>query len=484
MNGVRQINEDVMENGRTIIVTNNNINKNNLFPGTLYINPLNGDIKYLKEKEGILDWECFNFRNIFKDSSMEDSLFLDNSINGVKLIDATLTDEKIQAGTITGRKIANNTITTINIKEIDANKIIDKSITTGKICEKSITSDLLDTNSVTSDKIMAGNIKEIHIDKDVINNEHIKDKIINADKKIMNKSITSVLISDNTIETSMIKKGQITCDTIANKTITADNIKDGEITEKLIAHFAIKDEHIDSLDGSKILDRSISAKKLALSSITAGILKDGCITISKLDDELRNLINDAVSIKTNIKVNDTEYFNTAYIKGNVLISSEDDSKLTLSINGDINASGDITGSRVFNPYFADIAEAYIPQERMMAGEPVCLSKYGKLYIEKLTLNNYNRFIGFVSDNYANIFGASKEELDSGKKIPVALVGRVNVKIPYKLKADIGDYLVLVNGKFASSSSRIAASHNCMTVGRFLENKTTDTCYALCQVFPV
>ena len=76
MDGVRKINEDVMKNGRALIITTNTVNKNNLPNGTLFISN-DGDLKYLtRDNNEIPKWENFKFENIFNDQTFDDSYFL------------------------------------------------------------------------------------------------------------------------------------------------------------------------------------------------------------------------------------------------------------------------------------------------------------------------------------------------------------------------------------------------------------------------
>lgn len=483
MDGVRKINEDVMKNGRALIITTNTVNKNNLPNGTLFISN-DGDLKYLtRDNNEIPKWENFKFENIFNDQTFDDSYFLDNSFHGCKIIDDTITNKKYQDKSISSDKIMDNTIETINIKEIDASKITNKSIITSKIHEKAITNELIDDNAINSNNIKSNSITHDHLQDEIIYNNNIKNNSIIASEKIKELSITNSLLQDNIILSNNIKENEILNKHIKDNEITFDKIKAGEIKGNLIPNFAIKDNHIEAVDGSKINDNSISGKKIRRLTITNELIANNSINMQKLDDDLQRTINNSISVKNNIIINETEYLNTAWIKGNVTIASEDDSKLTLNIKGDINASGDITGGRVFNPYFADIAEGYIPTEKLYPGDAVALSLKGNLTVEKLNKDNQKRFLGFVSNEYATVFGATKKEISSNKKVPITLVGRINVSLPKALEAKIGDYLILMNGQFYVCDKFLQQTDTLKTVGKFLENKTIDMNKALCQIIP-
>lgn len=479
--GVRLINENVIKNGRSLVITDKSIDIDCLPDGSLFINPINGDIKYLKREEFEKTWARFKFENIFEKNTFDDSYFIDNSFHGSKIVDESIITDKYMNKSITSEKIADEAIQNINIKSINAEKIEDGTITTSKIHNGSITEKLLSKNSVNEFAIIENSINHNHLKKDCIDHNNIKSNAVHTDS-IELKAIDSTLLADKAVKSINIDYEQILNEHLSNQCISSDKIQKGSIKGDLIPQFAIKDDHINNVDGSKINDNSISGKKIKKASLTGELLQNNSIGILKLSDELQNLLKNSISVSENIKINEKEYFNTAIVNGNLLITSNDDSKVGLNVNGNITATGDITASRVFNPYFADIAEGYIPDGVLKPGDAVSLSKKGKLIVEKTNKINYNRFVGFVSNNYANIYGASKEDVKSETKIPVALIGRIKINLPLKLKADIGDYLYLYNGSFVSSPPN-SNIQNAMLIGRFLEDKSSNSTSCLCQVFP-
>lgn len=479
--GVRQINENVIKNGRSLIITDITVDKDNLPEGAIFVNPTNGDIKYLKRDQFFKDWAKFKFENIFEKNSFDDSYFIDNSFHGSKITDDSITTKKYMNKSITSEKIADNTIKSENIESISGNKIKNGSITTEKIHEGSITVELLSKDSINEMAIINGSINHNHLQDNCIDHNNISSRAVHNDS-IDLKCIDNTLLADKCVKSLNIDLKQILNEHLSDECISSDKIKPGAIKGQLIPQFGIKDDHIESIDGSKIIDKSISGKKIKLASLTGDLFENGSIGMLKLTDELQKVLNNSITVSENIKIGDNEYFNTAFINGNVIVSSNDDSKVNMNVNGDITATGDITASRVFNPYFADITEGYIPDEELKPGDAVSLSTKGNLFVEKTNKINYNRFIGFVSDNYADVYGASKEEILSGTKIPIALIGRIKITLPLTLTAKIGDYLYLYNGSFVSSQS-IVTSSNYILVARFLENKSYGDSNCLCQVFP-
>lgn len=151
-----------------------------------------------------------------------------------------------------------------------------------------------------------------------------------------------------------------------------------------------------------------------------------------------------------------------------------------NINGNLTVSGDIRGARVFNPYFNDYAEYFLKS-------PSCPSVYeeGDLVIldknydyECYTIVTSNRsksladrdvFIGVVSESFGQILGGEGLDTDSDNYLPVALVGRVYVKVPEGLSISRGDELVYsVTEGSVKVRSLIREDSNCKVIGTVVD----------------
>jgi hypothetical protein len=73
----------------------------------------------------------------------------------------------------------------------------------------------------------------------------------------------------------------------------------------------------------------------------------------------------------------------------------------------------------------DIAEGYIPGEKLEAGDIVAMHEDGKVY-KAVSINDC--VVGVVSNEYANCFGASEEEILAGEKVAVGMIGKIHVKV--------------------------------------------------------
>lgn len=122
-----------------------------------------------------------------------------------------------------------------------------------------------------------------------------------------------------------------------------------------------------------------------------------------------------------------------------------------TITGNLVVSGDITGARVFNPVFNDYAEYFKKSpscpEVVDAGEVVVLDDqydYESYTISSHVKGNYFRkyvVVGVVSDSYGHIVGGDGTPDDTKNYLPVALAGRVNVKVDKDLSIRRGDTLM-------------------------------------------
>jgi hypothetical protein len=479
--GIKKINELVMKDGRTLILTDFISDPIDLPEGTVFIDYTNGEMKYVNVNNSIKEWKHFNINTLFEKGSIDDVLFADNSLHAAKLIDLSIGNSKLADNSVTTNKIADKTITDskFNLNSIDADKIKDGSISTTKIHSGAITTSLITDKSVTNSKVAD---KAITIDK-MADNSVGTSTIVNGaitTSKLASSVVTNTQIADNAITSSKILAKEVKTSNIADLAVTTEKIADGAVQGKKIPAFGIKDSHIETLDGYKILDNTLAGTKLKNSTITTNLIADKAITTAKLDSNIQSELAYSLKISAAITIDGVEHYNTALITGNMVMKNSDGTSSNLNVNGNITATGDITGARVFNPYFADVAEAYYAEYPLLPGEPVSLSDKGGLRVVKTTEENIDRFLGFVSDRYASLLGGDKESIENGIMVPVCLTGRIKVKLHEDLEGEIGHYLNVFNydGLFTISKRRTNYS-----IGRLLENKKVGDNTVLCQLWP-
>lgn len=479
--GVKKINEYIMKDGRTIIVTLDNIAANKLEGGTAKILPTTGALKYVNiNGSGTKEWKNFNPVTIFDPKSITTSLLADYCVTDIKIAQNAVITSKIKNLNVTREKINDLAVNEDKIDNlaVKTGKLDNSAVTTIKIADSAVTEVKIANESVTSSKIKPGSVL----------NSHIALRTIRKDR-ILKKDITNEEIADDTITNSLMK-----ADSILSKNIKAGEVKETNIATGAVTHYKIgqyqvygdrikvegvDSDHIIKLHGSKIIDDTITNNKLCKDSVQTTQIKDLNVTMGKLETNVQTLINNAVRVVSSQSINGTTVSNAAWVKGNLYVENPTSGNVLLKVKGNIEATGDITGNRVFNPYFADLAEAYVPTEEMEAGDAVALSLEGELKIEKLTAENKDRFIGFVSNEYAQCFGATPEELKSKKKVAVTLVGRIHIAMKEDEEGKIGNYI-----KISSSGEIIITNIKSNdVVGRLLENKTARQKHVLCQLWP-
>ena len=433
--GVKKINELIMKEGRILGITKN-IAASKFEGGTFFVDPNNGTLKYNSvDASGSKAWRKFSPSKIFDDLSITRSLIDDQAINAAKLEDGSVSAIKLQDNSISSVKLQTNAVTTekINDLHVTTEKINNYAVTEHKLRDGAVTSEKLKNLAVTSDKIANLNVTNNHIAEGTIRSSKLYNKSITNDK-IADNTIVSSLLADGAVTSNKIGDSQVLSNHIAGLNIKNEHLCNACVTGNKVAKNTLSDEHMvnNSINANKILNGSIVEEKYADLSVTNRKLSNGAITINKLDDSLKALITDAIRVEGSD--------GTAKIDGD------------LRVNGNIIATGTITGSRVYNPVFADIAEAYIPTiKNMPIGQAVCLTPCGGLKVEPLTKDNAHMFIGFISDQYAACYGATSEQIKSGEMVAVALTGRIPVKMDTTNKhTRVGAFITIEQGKLVAN----------------------------------
>ena len=479
--GVKKINEWIMKDGRTIILTLDNITANKMEGGTLRVLPSQGNLHYVNiDSTGAKTWKKFEPVNIFDSKSITSDLLADGCVTNPKLAIDSVTSDKIVNQNITTDKIKNLAVTSDKLasNSVISDKLASNSVTTDKIASGAVTSSKIGNSAVTSDKIAVGNVLTTHLAERTILKDRIKRKEL-TNEEIADGTIINSLMAANSIYSSNIKAGEVKEANLATNAVTNAKIMAGAVYGNKIPTNGIEDVHIRELTGSKINDNTIPANKLMKNSVVTSNIADLNVTMAKLDSNVQANINNAIRVVASQNIDNATVTNAAWVKGSLYVLNPSGANSLLKVKGDIEATGDITGARVFNPCFADVAEAYVPTEDVKIGDPVSLSLEGDLKIEKLNSKNKDRFLGFVSDDYAAIFGATREELRDKKKVAVTLIGRIKISMNKECEGTIGDFVRVSScGEIKISKTRC---NDC--VGRLLENKVAGQEYVLCQLWP-
>lgn len=159
-----------------------------------------------------------------------------------------------------------------------------------------------------------------------------------------------------------------------------------------------------------------------------------------------------ISLSTYPSSNDIVYL--GYMKNSTIQNSTNALDYVLSWDGASGAlvnTGTITGTKVFNAVYNDYAELFprTPNDKnkLEVGDIIALDMDSNIESYTLaSLDNRNSVVGVYSGEYAHLIGGDTPptgvdfiEYNKDKYIPVALAGRVHVKVIGK--ANKGDYIV-------------------------------------------
>lgn len=134
------------------------------------------------------------------------------------------------------------------------------------------------------------------------------------------------------------------------------------------------------------------------------------------------------------------YAGATQLKGQTKIGSA--GQCVISDSGNINTSGTITGSKVYNAVYNDIAEFIEKsdyEEEIEAGDVICLDEDGKA--KRVTSrDDMKTIIGIASSDATYGFALGGDGLEEKQKVAVGLKGRIPVKVtdPY---LEMGEVLV-------------------------------------------
>lgn len=454
--GVRKINEWVVSAGRTLIITDPAVAAGSVPEGTLLIDATDGTFKI--RPSGSSTWVNLTPQNLLMQKSITAAYLADRSITDVKIALDTIATENLKDLSITAVKLADISVTTAKLADgavsgpklaplsIDATKLVDNSVSTAKIQDLALTNDKLANGAVTSLKIADLSVTTIKIVDLAV-----------AETKIANLAISTGKIADLAVTTAKLAALAVDNNKLADNAVTANKIGDGQVTaNKLVAGAVTTIKLADlSVTDVKIADQSVLTRTIKDAAVTNAKIATGAVSLDRLDVSTQGLINNSIRVVTG----------TATVGGN------------LQVNGAITATGNITGAKVFNAVYNDLAEAFEPAEDgLEEGDIVEVDELGRVFKAR---SHVRSVVGVVSERFAMLFGGTEAEIDSGEKVAVGLIGRVPVKVIGSV--NLGDYIVSAgNGVGVADNS--APRH--LVIGKAIESKfEQEQGKVMCLIFP-
>ena len=528
MKGIKKIDENLIAPNRSLLLIDynsdpNKINRSvfdnsNWISGALKCNPSCNGLTFKKINDQN-DYQFFDAVNTLMRGSINETLIAKHSIKNNEEYDhldnACVTANKIRKDAVIEEKIKDNAVTTSKIKNgaVEENKLSDNSVSTNKIQEGAITCYKITTNGVpmryddgdlriatenlqdqliTSYKIRDGAVTEYKIAMYNVTNSRLS-TIDGYDFSAIPEISTSAAVRWFNIEPGTIFgkpteffvdgqtrvfNGQIMDRSIVNQNIDDNTINErcmmnGAVTNRVIGEHEVYGKAIapQAIQSGHIENETITSAQIAEKGITTENYADYSITKIKLDNEIINVVDNAVIYD--------EEGNVTILKAatcNVAIGSEDvDGKS--NGNGYLRVYGDIKADRVYNMSYSDLAEGYIPGEELEAGDIVELREDGKVY-KAFNSDIPSVVVGVVSDEFATCYGATKEEIEAGEKVAVGLIGKVHVKVNGKVK--IGEPIRI--GSMPGVGALWSTSD--IVIGKALETSEIDGVHkVLCLIKP-
>lgn len=455
--GIKKISENVILDGRALTLTNGLITDNGVFPiGTLRCNPTT---KGLEFKAGENTFNKFDAAELLGDGSIIERLIATDAVttNKIKnynittnkLADLSVTTQKLANLAVTEAKISNEAVTEskLAINSVSTSKLKDRSVTAIKIALKGVEEENYNDESVSTRALANASVTNTKLATNSVLTKHVKDLNI-THEKLATGSVHGEVIPNKGIVTTHLNDDSVTTIKLANGAVTTAKIEDKQITEIKLADLSVSTR--------ALINESVTNAKLADNSVGTSNIIDKSVTNEKLSQPLQNTLRDAVLYEGN----DVNLRGNLHVKANII------------------AEGDIEGARVLNAVYMDLAEAYIPGEKLEPGDIVEMREDGKVYKATWRFIHDTAIVGVVSDEYAACYGATKKELENGSKIAVGLIGKVHVKVdgPCKLGMKI---MVGKNGTALASS-------NCgdRKIGKCLETSNKEGVNkVLCLIYP-
>lgn len=454
--GVKKIYEAILKDGRTFVITDESLYAQSNFP--------DGNISLKKTVSGTTNKYFLRIKdNNVARSFAIDELLGPNTVTTNYIQDLAITNTKLADNAVTESKIKDNSIKTSHLQSesVSSDKIAKEAIKTAHFKLNSISGAIL--TSVSGSKIEDGTISTKKYQVGSIIESTLTDKCV-TNKKLANLCVASANLQDNAVAGNHIVSAAI-----VNRHLTKACVKGNNIDASAIETTHIKNKAITT---EKINDRAVTSNQIALKCITRDHLETTLAADLGAALKLaygRYIVQNDIVSSANIDCNKL-IANSLYIKNSALFECDVQTNGNLKVKGDVIPIG-----RTYHAFYQDLAEAYVPGEKLEAGDIVEIRNNKKVY---KTQGYTDRVVGVISDCYASCFGTDPTEIKEGKKVAVGLIGQIPVKVFGRVV--IGQYIEC--GKDGAGYPSFVKRSGC--IGKAIECKPTDGIgYVRCLIFP-
>jgi hypothetical protein len=258
--------------------------------------------------------------------------------------------------------VPNNSITSIKIVDgsiVDADISATANIAASKLANTSITLGKMAANSVDSSKIVDASVASIDITDGTIVDADISATANIAASKLANTSITLGKMAPNSVDSSKIVDASVASIDITDGTIALVDLAANSVDSSKIVAATIVDSDISAtadINGSKLLNGSVTAAKLASNIIVSASITDGTVALADL---AANSVDSSKIVAGTIV--DSDISATADINGSKLLNA---SVTAAKLASNVIVSASITDGTVA---LADLAANSVDSSKIVAG---------------------------------------------------------------------------------------------------------------------
>lgn len=418
--GIKKISENVIADKRSLILTTGGVEAISAGLQDTYDKLPDGLVNTEAMPLGMLQAD-FGHRGLLMkvEQGSKDNVSVWSKLDAqFSLIQQSVTTPLIRDAAITTPKIANDNVTT-------------EKIGTGQVQTRNIANDNVTTDKIGPSEVQTRNIHNNHVTESKLSGDFSGGDIC---------AVSTRTIRNMAVTTPKINDGAVTTIKIYDQNVTTPKIKDYAVTNIKLATDSVTNDKIvnKTINGlNKIQNRSIESININVNGVARDNLQDACINTQKIEDlsvtnaKIANetivgsdkIVRNSIT-KDRLEVSLIDELDRAVLhdgNGNITGNGTDGS----TVLNNIKANGDIYAHRVYNVVYMDIAEGYVPGEKLEAGDIVAMHEDGKVY-KAVSINDC--IVGVVSDEYANCFGASENEILAGEKVAVGMIGKIHVKV--------------------------------------------------------
>jgi hypothetical protein len=237
--------------------------------------------------------------------AVDTAALLDSAVTADKVADDQIGDQHIVPGGLDTPSIADGAITNVKLdlsdNSIDGSVLVSDSVTALQIAPDAIgVSELADgsvdtaavqANAITANELATDSVQTRHIASGQVDNDALADGSVSVSKTAFNANeIDGSVIVNNSLTATQIAPDAIGANELADLAVDEAALQDGSVTAGKIAGGQIDDTHIQADGISAIAAAAIGTAELADDAVTADKVADNQIGVDALAPNLPGTI--------------------------------------------------------------------------------------------------------------------------------------------------------------------------------------------------